>query len=142
MNQHSRLKNTPETNLAKVVRGSILPHRGPGLMLLALGLLLLPDIAFAQGVFDLLDDLIYMADMLIPLLIGCAVIMFFWGLIKFIAHADDEKAVAEGKQFMLWGMIGLFVVVALWSIVGFVQRELGLDSSVRMNAPTLPTRLP
>ena len=123
----------PAKQVEKIVRGSSF----------ALGLFMLPRLALAQGLFDLLDNFINIMDVLIPVFIGVAVVVFFWGLVKFIAHADDAKAVEEGKQFMVWGIVGLFVIVALWSIVGFIQEELGLNmATTGLNAPTLPTELP
>lgn len=130
--------NLQTTNIRKglsqiISRGSIF----------VLSLALIPTLASAAGVTDLIDNLINLLEDIIPVLIGVAVVVFFWGLVKFIAHADDEKAVTEGKQFMVWGMVGLFVIVALWSIVGFIQEELGLDIlSPGLEAPTLPTELP
>ncbi|MDO8521138.1 MAG: pilin [bacterium] len=125
--------NALKSNGAKVVRGSFFT---------VAALFLSPSIAFADGVEDILDNLIELVGDIIPVLIGCAVVVFFWGLVKFIAHADDEKAVTEGKQFMIWGLIGIFVIVALWSIVGFIQTQLGLDVSSGLEAPTLPTDIP
>ncbi|OGZ07800.1 MAG: hypothetical protein A3D65_05730 [Candidatus Lloydbacteria bacterium RIFCSPHIGHO2_02_FULL_50_13] len=136
----------------KLVRGNLFVHPkaafGARFLKAAFGCTTLiaaafPNLAFADGVEDILDDLIDLIGSIIPVLIGIAVVIFFWGLVKFIAHADDEKAVTEGKQFMIWGMVGIFVIVALWSIVGFIQEELGLDIiSVGLEAPTLPTELP
>lgn len=121
-------------------RGSL---RGNLFAPLTLCALLLPGTAFAAitgGVLGFLDGIIMLVTAIVPILIGCAIIVFFWGIVKFIAHTDDEKAVAEGKQIMIWGMIGIFVIVALWSIVGYVQQSLGLDLSLPAGtAPSVPS---
>jgi|SRR3972149_2410271 len=111
---------------------------------LALCVFLLPSVAFAvSDVLGFLDVLIAFVSALVPILIGCAVIVFFWGIIKFIAHAGDEKATTEGKQFILWGLVGLFVIVALWAIVGYLQESLGIGVSVvNLTAPSTPTIIP
>ena len=100
----------------------------------------LPAVAFAAGgVLGIIDILLSFVDALVPILIGCAVVVFFWGIVKFVAHAGDENAVTEGKQFMIWGMVGLFVIIALWSIVGYVQESIGVDlGGGDMSAPSLP----
>ena len=72
---------------------------------------------------------------LIPLLLSVAVLLFFWGLVKYIANASDEAAKESGKQLMIWGMIALFVMVAFWGIIGYVQSSLGLTGSVTVSAP-------
>ena len=72
---------------------------------------------------------------LIPVLLSAAVLVFFWGLVKYIASASDEAAKESGKTLMIWGMIALFVMVAFWGIIGYVQSSLGLSGSVTTIAP-------
>lgn len=90
-------------------------------------LLLLPAVASAQGVISLFDDFISVVIVVIPILLSMAVLVFFWGLVKFISKAGDEKEIEEGKQLIVWGLITIFVMVAFWGILGWLQYELGLD---------------
>lgn len=91
--------------------------------------LLLPAIAFAATINTLLNALISVVQTIIPVIMGTAVLVFFWGIVKFINNAGDEKAVEEGKSIMLWGMVALFVMIALWGIIGYFQQELNLNVS-------------
>lgn len=54
---------------------------------------------------------------LITVLFILATAVFLWGIIRFLASAGDPKKAAEGRQIMLWGIIGLFVIVAMWGLV-------------------------
>jgi small-conductance mechanosensitive channel len=74
-------------------------------------------------------------NVLIPIMMALAVLAFFWGLVKYIASASDEAAKESGKNLMIWGMIALFVMVALWGILGWVQSNLGLSGTVITTAP-------
>ena len=59
---------------------------------------------------DILIDLIRTA---LPVITGLALMVFFWGLAKFIFRlGGDEKAVEEGKKLMLWGLIALFILLS------------------------------
>ena len=58
---------------------------------------------------------------LITLLIISATVIFIWGIIKYISAAHDSKKIGEAKNFMLWGIIGLFVIVAMWGLVRIIQ---------------------
>ena len=101
-------------------------------------LLLLPTLSFAQafaGVNTLAVGFGTVVTTLIPIMMGLAVLVFFWGLVKYIASASDEAAKESGKTLMIWGMVALFVMVALWSILGFVQAQLGLTGTVINSAP-------
>ena len=108
-----------------------------------LSMFLVPGIVFAMNVFEVLDLFIYYITAIVPILISVAIMVFFWGIVKFIAHAYDEKAVAEGKQLIIWGLVGIFVIVALWSIVGYVQSSFGLNLSNRAaTVPFVTTTIP
>ncbi len=72
---------------------------------------------------DIFLDLIQAA---IPVIAGMTLLVFFWGLAKFIvAVGGDEKAVAEGKNLMIWGVLALFVMISIWGILGFLSDQFG-----------------
>ena len=62
---------------------------------------------------------------LIPLLIAIGLLVFFWGLAKFILHAEEEDKREEGRQLMLWGAIGLFVMVSFWGLTKILLGTFG-----------------
>jgi hypothetical protein len=55
----------------------------------------------------------------LPLVMVLALLALIWGGAKFIRAAGSDDR-AEGKYVLLWGSIALFVMVALWGIVGFI----------------------
>lgn len=67
-----------------------------------------------------------------------ALFAFFWGLAVFIFQAGDETARGRGKQVMLWGIIALFVIIAVWGIVALLQQIFGLDPE-EAGLPAPPT---
>ena len=67
---------------------------------------------------------------IIPIIVGLAVVTFLIGVLKFIRSAGEEKARSEGKQFMLWGIIGLAVMVSVWGLVGIVTGTLGIEAGL------------
>jgi FtsH-binding integral membrane protein len=54
---------------------------------------------------------------LIPLLFLVATVVFLWGIILYITSGGEEEKIREGRKYIIWGLIGLFVMVALWGIV-------------------------
>lgn len=90
-------------------------------------LLLSPVIVSAQlsGIKDLIQAVGDLINPLIRIMVGAALLVFFWGLVKFIFHVGgDEKAVDEGKRVMKWGLIALFVMLSVWGIIKFAQKAL------------------
>ncbi len=88
----------------------------------------LPMLAFA-GLNEFIAQLNIWIGYIIPLLISFAVVLFLWGLVKFVANASDEGKRQEGKDLMIWGLIALFVMIAFWGIVGWIQTTLDLNNT-------------
>ncbi len=65
---------------------------------------------------------------LIPVLSSIALIVFLWGVFSFI-RAEDDKKKAEGRQFILWGLIGLFVMVSVWGLIRILGNTFNLNNS-------------
>lgn len=61
--------------------------------------------------------------MIVPLLMALAFLVFFWGLVKFIANAGSETVREDAKHIMFWGVIALFVMVSILSIVSFFAQD-------------------
>jgi hypothetical protein len=53
----------------------------------------------------------------IPVLFILATVVFLWGVVKYVLANGDEKKIEAGKSFMIYGLIGLFVMVTMWGIV-------------------------
>lgn len=69
-------------------------------------------------------------NQLIVIVAGLALLYFFWGLAKFIFHAGDIDKHEEGKNIMIWGIIALFVMVAVWGLLNFISSALNIWSTV------------
>ncbi|MEZ0208769.1 MAG: hypothetical protein ACAH17_01170 [Candidatus Paceibacterota bacterium] len=65
------------------------------------------------------------------LFIAVAGAAFFYGVFRYIwgIREGDETRVKAGNQFMLWGLIALFVMTSAWGIVNYAQGIFGLDTS-------------
>ncbi len=62
----------------------------------------------------------------VPLLIAIAVVAFIWGVISQVLNPDNEEKKKQGKQFMIWGIIALFVIISIWGLVGILSKTIGL----------------
>lgn len=92
---------------------------------------------------DFSDAVCYVTNfigVLTPLLVAVALLVFFWGIAKFILAAGDEKKVEEGKKLLIWGSIGLFVIASLWGIIQILSGSFFGPSPIGI--PLLPTNTP
>jgi len=54
---------------------------------------------------------------LILLLAAVAFVVFLWGVFEFIRQAGDETKRKEGRQAILWGLIGLVIIFGAYGII-------------------------
>lgn len=79
------------------------------------------------------------ADIL-PLFIGLIVLLFFWGLVKFIngSGKGNERQMDDGKSLMTWGVIAMFVVFSFWGLSFLVRDFFSLGGGAAPPRPSLP----
>jgi|SRR6185437_2085517 len=101
----------------------------------------LPFVAFAQAlqpVKNLIVAIGQILNMLIPLLIASAIVVFFWGLVKYIWSGGSEEGREQGKHVMIAGLVALFVMVSVWGIVALAQGALGVQGNAPFSVPQVP----
>ncbi len=65
----------------------------------------------------LVNIIICLALDLVPIIILIAFVEFLRGLIKYVSAGDNEEKRSEGTKFMIYGMIGFFVIVGIWGVL-------------------------
>jgi len=58
---------------------------------------------------------------LIEVLFGLAIAIFFWGVIEFIWNSGSEEKKTTGKQHIIWGLVGLFIMAAVAGIIEIIK---------------------
>jgi hypothetical protein len=72
------------------------------------------------------NDVIPIGNAVIQLLYAVAFVFFLYGIFKFFfAQQGDEKGRQAGKQFILYGLIGLFVLFSIWGLVNLLLSSIG-----------------
>ena len=95
-----------------------------------------------QGVpdFDYVDTwvskLLEFGQQATTFLMIAATLYFIWTVVGYIRE-KDAKAAAEKKGAMLRGIIGLFVIVAIWGIVRLISSTLGVGTG-SLNSSNVP----
>jgi hypothetical protein len=60
-------------------------------------------------------------NVIVPVLFAVAFIVFLWGAFTtFILGASEGEAKEKGKNLMLYGLIGFFVMVSIWGLVNLL----------------------
>lgn len=73
------------------------------------------------GVIGLLNTVVA------PVIFALSFAVFVWGVLNyFILHGGEEGKREEGRQFVLWGIIGMVVLFSVWGFVNILLSTLGI----------------
>lgn len=103
--------------MRKIVGSSVFAAAVAGLPMMASAATLLDTLALANTFLNAL----------IGLFITLAIVIFFWGLIKYLMEAGEKKA--EGLQIMMYGILAIFVMVSIWGIIRLLQSTFKVTST-------------
>lgn len=84
------------------------------------------DLGNFENLLDAIGELVTAA---IPIVSGLALLAFFFGLAKYIFQSGNEDAQDQGKQIMLAGIIGLFLIAAIGGIVALLENSFGVEGN-------------
>ncbi|MCX6787629.1 MAG: hypothetical protein NT108_00500 [Candidatus Kaiserbacteria bacterium] len=64
---------------------------------------------------------------IVPVIFALALASFVWGVVSyFFLHGSDDTKRTEGREFILWGILGMVVLVSVWGFVNVVLSTLGI----------------
>lgn len=92
----------------------------------------MPVLVLAQttdDAFSLLELVTKVLNAIVPVLIAFAVVWFLWGVFSYM-FTDDEEKKGKAKEMMIYGIIGLFIMVSVWGLVNILGGTLDLDTAV------------
>jgi len=85
-----------------------------------------PQVATAQTIRTIVQNLTSFVSLFIPILTAAALLVFIAGLAEYTFQAGDESAVENGKNRMIWGVVGLLLISTIWAVVQLVGGSIGI----------------
>lgn len=104
---------------------------------IAFSILFAPFIAGAQiakGAGNVTDLVAFLRDALSTatvLILALAVVYFLWNVFGFVMSAGDPEERAKKQSGIIYGVIGIAVMVSIWGLVNFLTKSASLDTTVR-----------
>jgi len=94
-------------------------------------LALTPFLALAVGydITSLVEKIRGILNIIIPLLIAIAVVVFLFGVVKYVTSGGSEEKRVEARNTMIWGIVGLFVMVAVWGLVAVLVNTFNFQTT-------------
>ncbi|MDP3762570.1 MAG: hypothetical protein Q8Q97_00665 [bacterium] len=87
---------------------------------------LLPLMALAQTADTVLVRVDRILQQVIPILLLVGTIVFLWGVITYLTAGPDQEKQKYGKYLIIYGLVGLFAMVAIWGIVRVLTQTFGV----------------
>lgn len=84
---------------------------------------------------DLFEQGLNLFRIIVMFLISLAVVWFIWNVIQHTISDDEDKR-SKAKEQMIWGIVGITVMMSVWGIVAILQTAFGIGGS-----NTVPTNL-
>jgi len=97
--------------------------------ILASSLLLVPAVTFAatSSTFkELIYTIISYLNMVLVLLMAVAVVAFTYYVVKYYVLPNENRT--EGNTYVMYSIIGFFVILSFWGLVNIVQNSFGLGN--------------
>ena len=67
---------------------------------------------------------------IIAIMFALATAYFFYGIASYIWSPEDEKAREAGRKAILWGIVGMFIMVSVFGIMKFLISSIGADPAL------------
>ena len=69
----------------------------------------------------------YIINPLIALLFALAVVYFIYGVFTYMRGSESEEERTKGGQHILWGAIGMFIMVSVYGIIRLILVTFDID---------------
>ena len=82
--------------------------------------------SFDSIVFDINRTIV---NPLIQFAFIVAFVVFIWGVMEFIRNANSPEGRKKGQDHMLWGIIGLVIMVGVYGLLLILTRTFGINAT-------------
>jgi ABC-type phosphate transport system permease subunit len=72
---------------------------------------------------------IYIVDPILLVIFAAGFFMFMWGLFQFMVNVSRGEDTADGKRHMIYGTLGMLIMVSVYGIIAFLDNTFGLNVS-------------
>lgn len=95
----------------------------------------LPLITFAdtlapvRNANDVVEKTMSLINSGIGVLIAVAVLFIVWHAVNLVMNGGSEDKRKEAQNSILWGVVGLFVILSIWGIVNILSNTFGTGNA-------------
>ena len=87
----------------------------------------------------------YIIDPALLVIFALGFLLFIYGLVEFLFKLNSGGDNAEGKKHMIWGIVGMVIMVSVYGILDLIDNTFALNFSnpdvSRLNSISIPSGL-
>jgi len=77
-------------------------------------------------------------NLAVQLMLAAAVVFVIWNGFKFSSAGGDEEKRKEGQNGIIYGVIGIAVMLSVWGLIALLTGSTGLGTTQTVTAPIIP----
>jgi uncharacterized membrane protein YidH (DUF202 family) len=90
------------------------------------------DFLFTNVAYASVDSIVEKVNKLIvnPIIVflfALAIVYFLYGIFQFIANQENEEAKTKGKNHIIWGIIGIVIMMGVFTILNIIMRTFNIE---------------
>lgn len=66
-------------------------------------------------------------DPAILVVFAAGFLLFIYGLVEFLVAINQGGDTTEGKNHMVWGIVGMLIMISVYGIIALLDNTFGLD---------------
>ncbi len=86
---------------------------------------------------NIIGDIKIILNAVIPVFMLAGTAVFLWGIIKYITAAGDEEKAKTAKSYIIYGLIGVLVMVTFWGIITVLANAFNVTVGGTIIVPSL-----
>lgn len=71
----------------------------------------------------------YILDPAMRVVFTLGLFLFLWGLVEFLWHLRNGEVDRDGKNHMIWGLVGMLIMVSVYGIIALIVNTFDLRGS-------------
>jgi len=71
----------------------------------------------------------YIIDPALLVIFACGFFLFIFGLVEFLWKLNEGGDNKEGKQHMIWGIVGMLIMISVYGILSLIDNTFHLNFS-------------
>ncbi|MDO8575370.1 MAG: hypothetical protein Q7R78_01570 [bacterium] len=86
----------------------------------------------SSNLSDVVTFILGYFDKAILLILGLCVVLFVWGVYQyfFVKNESGDGKKGEAGMFVMYGVIGFFIILSFWGLVSILKNTFGFDYGI------------